>query len=180
MKSPGAIARNGVRDRLADPSLGWNALMPAIAEEYGVRPDDVRLNFSGQSRNVERSLRNVEDFELTRMVGPLMLSLGVQESQEGGGATMRMFSGFTTVVLQFLYEQRVADAVPDFDALVEISESVADAVEDCCLQVLNKPDVMYPAMTPTRSFQCLRGTTEALPDGIRKGILVQINFGVDL
>jgi hypothetical protein len=178
MKSPGAIARRAVRDRLADPATGWNAIIGPIAEDYGAPP--IPLNFHGQSRNVENALRSPEEFDLSRMNGRLRLSIGAQESVEAaGGRTMAMFSGLTTVVLQFVYQERVSTASPDYDALVERSEYVADAVEDCCLRVLNDTSVIYPAMTPARAFQCVRGIAQPLEDGIQKGILVQLQFQVE-
>jgi hypothetical protein len=179
VKSPGAICRRAVRDLLANEASGWNALIPAISNTYGAPV--LPLDFREESESVEHSLRNVDDFEAS-LVGPLRLAIGVQESVEvSGGGTMRMFSGLVTVVLQFLYEQRVADPEdPGFDSMIEISEYVADAIEDCCLQVLCDPATIYPDVTPARQFQCVRGITEALPDGIRKGVLIQLQFGVDL
>ena len=178
MKSPGAIARRAVRDRLANPATGWNAIIGPIAEEYGAPP--IPLNFHGQSRNVENALRNPDDFDMSRMNGRLMLSIGVQESVEASdGRTMAMFSGITTVVLQFLYIERVNLNDPEYDAFIERSEYIADAIEDCCLQILNDPSVMYPGMTPARAFQCVRGATQPLRDGIQKPILVQLQFQVE-
>lgn len=177
MSSPGAICRRAVRDRLAHPTTGWNALIGPIAETHGAPP--LSLDFSGQSRNVEHALRNPEDFDLTRMTGDLMLSIGVQRSEETRGESWAMFSGVADVVLQFLYRKLTGEDY-EFDSMVEITEYVADAVEDCALQVLNAVDAVYPGITPIRSFTCERGPAEPLQDGIQKQVLIQIQFGVTL
>lgn len=177
MISPGAICRRAVRDRLADSSIGWNALIGAIAEEHGAPP--LPLNFSGQGRNVEHALRNPGDFDLTNMTGDLMLSLGVQRIVEQPGETWVTFSGVVEIVLQFVYRKLIGNDY-EFDALVETTEYVADAIDDCALRVLNSPNAIYPGMTPVRSFSSDRGPAEPLQDGIQKQLIIQLQFGVSL
>lgn len=177
MRSPGAIARNGVRDRLADPVSGWNPTMETVAPEYGIAP--LFLSFAGASRNVEYVLRDPEDVEESRLHGPLTLSLGAESTTETGQQRYVSFSGETVVFLQFNYLDRVGPG-KDLDALIEISEQVADAIEDCLVRIIGDPAAAFPGSTPARRMQVQRGPSRPLSDGVLKPILVQFTFGVTL
>lgn len=178
MMSPGAICRRAVRDRLADPVAGWNALIRAIAEEHGA-PSALGLDF-GATGNVESALRDPDDIDTHPSLSNLILSIGVQRIEERPGSqTFVTFAGIVEVVLQFLYRHEAGEDY-QFDALVESTEFAADAIEECALRVLNAPGAIYPGITPLRAFACERGPAEPLQDGIRKPILIQLQFEVTL
>lgn len=177
MMSPGAICRRAVRDRLADPVTGWNALIRAIAEEHGA-PSTLALDF-GATGNVESALRNPDDVDTHPTPSNLILSIGVQRIEEQSKQSFVTFSGIVEVVLQFLYRYEAGEDY-QFDALVESTEFAADAIEECALRVLNSPGLFYPNITPRRTFTCERGPVEPLQTGIRKPLLIQLQFEVTL
>lgn len=178
MKAPGAICRRAVRDRLMDPAKGWNAIIGAIAEEHGA-PDGLTLDF-GATGNVESALRNTDDIDTHPSPADLILSIGVQSSEEqSGGETMVLFHGSVEVVLQFLYRHR-AESDYQIEALAETTEFAADAIEEAALRILNDPERAYPGITPLQAFSCDRGPAEPLQDGIRKPVLVRMQFEVTL
>lgn len=174
MISPGAICRRAVRERLADPVRGWNALIGAICAEHGAPA--LPLDF-GAGGNVESALRDPDDVDAHLSPANLILSIGVESIEEQRGQTMTTFRGTVTVVLQFLYRHEASEDY-QFDALAEISEFAADAIEECALRVLMAPEIIYPGITPKRTFALDRGPAEPLQDGIRKPMLARIQFEV--
>lgn len=108
-----------------------------------------------------------------------MLSIGVASTKETGIERFVTFSGEVDVLMQFVYLDRTAPG-RDLDALAEISEQMADAIEDCVLSVLGDPAAVYPDVTYVRAFESTRGPSRPLADGVIKPILIQLTFGVTL
>jgi hypothetical protein len=125
------IARDAVRQVLADPDAGFNAAAAEAAPLYGIDP--LAIDWDGGSRNFFQGALTPADLDRTTPAQYPYAMLYTLASRNTGEQKFMTFSGEITLALDIYLSWRKTSALSDY-------EDTLDAVEDVVYGVINQAD----------------------------------------
>ena len=164
------LARDAVRERLADTLAGWNVTHAALAADYGVAA--IAVDFGATSKQFFEGAVDVDDVLGSTASKRPVFVLFTAGSVNTVAITGPLFSGQAQVILQIHIEQRSGNAVRDY-------ESQADAIEETLYTLFLARDWAHgAALSFGGEMSIQRGPVVPADANWRQAITARFTFGV--